>query len=409
MPWSVSNNPAACSASKPWAVTQTDSGEVVGCHATESAAHAQQAALYANTEEESKMLTAPREDLIRMNTQIRATDDGRTLVGYAAVFDNWTEINSWEGRFRERLMHGAFKRTLNNNRSSVKVLFNHGMDPTIGDKPLGKPRTMKEDDRGLYVEVPLDDTSYNRDIIASLDSGALDGMSFRMSVIREEWDRLESDLPERTIQEVRLYEFGPVTFPAYEATEAGVRAHAPKAFAAFQRSRSERDDPQCQVCAARAMAPQMTSYVPVMWPGWDVTTAGTTTTTPGIVMQRAETTPAETVASDTDEEIRDANDADETTDVASDSDTMPVTGDSPDSGDSPDNDRSASPDAGDADTETRDDSPDSGDSSETEDDVADAEIPRMSLTRKSIFVDHKLGEILERELTSANSRYSHLL
>lgn len=179
---------------------------------------------------------APREDLIRMTTTLRHQEDGNLLVGYAAVFNEDTEIDSWEGRFVERIAPGAFRKTLRERGDQVKVLFNHGMDPSIGDKPLGKPTVMKEDDRGLYVEVPLDDTSYNADIKALLRSGALDGMSFRMTVVNDDWDTPErkNALPERTIKEIRLYEFGPVTFPAYKATEAGVRAHGATAFEAWR-------------------------------------------------------------------------------------------------------------------------------------------------------------------------------
>lgn len=190
--------------------------------------------------------SAPRDDLIRMielpaaQMEFRAAEAGDTgghlgvLRGYAAVFNSDTVIDSWEGRFVERIAPGAFRNTLRDSGDRVKVLFNHGFDPSIGDKPLGKPRTMEEDSTGLYVEVPLDDTSYNRDIVASLRSGALDGQSFRFSVKREKWDDpAEADqLPVRTLQEVKLYEFGPVTFPAYSATTAGVRAR--EAYAAWR-------------------------------------------------------------------------------------------------------------------------------------------------------------------------------
>ena len=177
--------------------------------------------------------TAPRDDLIRMielpaaQIEFRASDEEGvigTLTGYAAVFNTDTVIDSWEGRFIERIAPGAFAKTLQERGDRIKVLFNHGFDPSIGDKPLGKPRVQREDRNGLYVEVPLDDTSYNRDLVASLRSGALDGQSFRFSVTREEWEEPEDALPVRTLSEVKLYEYGPVTFPAYEATTAGVRA-----------------------------------------------------------------------------------------------------------------------------------------------------------------------------------------
>ena len=93
---------------------------------------------------------------------------------------------------------------------------------------------MREDKRGLWVEVPIDDTSYGRDIVASLRSGALDGQSFRFSVKAEKWDdpKDPNGIPTRTIREVELFEFGPVTFPAYEATSAGVRSR--DAYAAWR-------------------------------------------------------------------------------------------------------------------------------------------------------------------------------
>lgn len=190
-----------------------------------------------------------REDLIRMvelpdsEMQVRADDsgDGRLLVGYPVVFNTWTEISGWEGNFVERIDPGALTKTLKERGDQVKVLFNHGLDPHIGEKPLGKPRTMSTDDRGLYVEVPLARTSYNEDLIELLRSGALDGMSFRFSVLRDEWveqpkvSKLNPKaLPERTITELRLYEVGPVTFPAYQATSAGVRARAREAFLAWR-------------------------------------------------------------------------------------------------------------------------------------------------------------------------------
>lgn len=175
-------------------------------------------------------LAAPRDDLIRMapGIEVRASDDGdgRTLFGYGAVFNSDTVIDSWEGKFVERIAPGAFKKTLKERGDQVKILFNHGMDPQIGDKPLGKASVLKEDKTGLYVEVPLSRTSYNEDLLALLNDDALDGMSFRFAVVKDEWEepKRKDQLPIRTIIECRLFELGPVTFPAYQAASAGVRS-----------------------------------------------------------------------------------------------------------------------------------------------------------------------------------------
>lgn len=172
----------------------------------------------------------PRDNLIRMNTDVRAdvADDGRRVLhGVPIVFNEWTTIRGWEGEFEESIAPGALTKTLDERGDRVKVLFNHGFDPSIGEKPLGKPSRQAVTDHGLEVEVPLSDTAYNRDLAALLDDGAIDGMSFKFGVVSDRWDNLDSDdgsLPRRTITELKLYEYGPVTFPAYEATTVGVRS-----------------------------------------------------------------------------------------------------------------------------------------------------------------------------------------
>lgn len=192
-------------------------------------------------------IDAPRDDLFRglaVLPEIRAEDDTESsslMVGHFAVFNRWTEIDSWfEGRFLERIVPGAFKKTFRENRESVKVQFDHGFDAFVGDAPLGPVDDLREDATGAYYEVPLLDTDYNRDrvlpmlqgrLMSGEQRGSVLGASFRFRVIVDEWndepgtsDHNPGGLPERTIKEVRLFEFGPVVFPAYEEATAGVRS-----------------------------------------------------------------------------------------------------------------------------------------------------------------------------------------
>lgn len=249
MPWHLSSSNPKCSG---WAVIK-DSTDVVGCHPTKEAAMKHMAALYANepeakmttTEDEVEVRDHPAEDLFRMlpldEARVQASPDGNTLYGYAAVFNSWADIdNPWEGEFQEQFSPGAFKRTLSARGDKIKILFNHGMDPAIGTKPLGKPRVLREDGKGLYIEVPLDDTSYNRDLKASLASGALDGMSVRMNVKDDSWETKDG-IEYRTITEAALMELGPVTFPAYEATTASIRSKAPDSTSPEPDDTSEED------------------------------------------------------------------------------------------------------------------------------------------------------------------------
>ena len=166
--------------------------------------------------------------------ELRAADeDGGmpTLFGHFAVFDRWTEINSWfEGHFLERIARGAFKKTFAENRDRIRALFQHGQDPQVGDKPLGPIEELREDEIGGYYEVPLLDTQYNRELVPGLEAG-LYGASFRFEVMREELEEEPAPskdnpkgLAQRTLKELRLFEFGPVTFPAYAEATADVRS-----------------------------------------------------------------------------------------------------------------------------------------------------------------------------------------
>jgi HK97 family phage prohead protease len=160
---------------------------------------------------------------IRAVTSPSATGGGAgapTIFGHFASFNEWTEINStFEGNFMERIAPGAFAHSLAQDRNRLRVLFQHGRDPQIGDKVLGIPTLLREDERGAQYEVPLLDTSYVADLIPGLQVGAY-GASFRFKVLREDLNesaRTSSynpkGLPERTIREAKVMEFGPVTIP----------------------------------------------------------------------------------------------------------------------------------------------------------------------------------------------------
>ncbi len=182
-----------------------------------------------------------------------------TLYGYFTRFDEWTEIDSWyEGNFMERFVGGAFKKTF--REQTPKVLFQHGMDGQCGDKPLGPPEVLREEDDGPYYEVPMLDTSYNRDLVPGLEAG-LYGASFRFSVMREEWvdepgvsDHNPKGLPERSVKEARCAEFGPVTFPAYPTATASVRSMTDEWLAARMTTQ-----PESQVRAVLAYLEQRDS------------------------------------------------------------------------------------------------------------------------------------------------------
>jgi HK97 family phage prohead protease len=184
------------------------------------------------------MTTPPIDNLVRAwidpeATVVRAKDDGdgSKMVGHFAVFNSWTRISSaYEGTFLERIAPGAVADTFDTRANQIRVLYDHGADPQIGNKPLGTPTVLREDSKGAYYEVDLFDSSYVNDLKPAIRAGQL-GASFRFKVTSESWEtptEARSDNPdrleERTITGAELYEFGPVTFPAYADASAGLRS-----------------------------------------------------------------------------------------------------------------------------------------------------------------------------------------
>lgn len=157
----------------------------------------------------------------------RASDDGLTLEGYAAVFDSPTVIEDWSGRFAERIKKGAFAKTI---QERTVLQFDHGHHPLIGSIPLGDITTLREDDKGLFVRARLSDNWLVEPVRDAIRSGAVNGMSFRFRVIHDEseegaeWAEELGAEKGVTLLEVAMPELGPVVFPAYEDTEVGVRA-----------------------------------------------------------------------------------------------------------------------------------------------------------------------------------------
>lgn len=143
--------------------------------------------------------------------------EGRTLSGYAAVFNLLSE-EMWG--MRERIRPGAFAKTI--QEGDIRACWNHNADYVLGRTKTG---TLKlwEDERGLKVEIKPPATSWADDCVESIRRGDVDQMSFGFQTVRDFWEGEEGQQV-RTLVEVRLFEVSPVTFPAYPQTDISVRA-----------------------------------------------------------------------------------------------------------------------------------------------------------------------------------------
>lgn len=165
-------------------------------------------------------MSVERRHLPQGHAAVRASGgaNGR-LDGYASVFEAIYAV----GEFDELVERGAFAGVLGD---PVAALFNHDPDHLLGDVASGTLR-LSEDETGLRYVVDMGDVDLDRFILDRVRRRMLTGSSFSFSVRPdgESWGTQENGRPLRRIRRLtRLFDVGPVTFPASESTVVAARA-----------------------------------------------------------------------------------------------------------------------------------------------------------------------------------------
>jgi HK97 family phage prohead protease len=151
------------------------------------------------------------------------------LEGYAAVFNSLSQEMCG---FRERIMPGAFTRTLS-EKPDVRCLINHDTNLVLG-RTIANTLRLAQDENGLTYSADLPDTSYANDLAESIRRGDVSQSSFGFRVAGQDWVT-ENKMDIRQITEVDLFDVSPVTFPAYTQTRVEIRS-----FIKFMEGETER-------------------------------------------------------------------------------------------------------------------------------------------------------------------------
>jgi HK97 family phage prohead protease len=146
-------------------------------------------------------------------------DEGSVITGYAARFGTLSEDL---GGFRETIIPGAFKRSLQTDRD-VKALFNHDPAGILGRKKYGTLR-VSEMAGGLHFRCVLPDTQTGRDVATLIKRGDVDSCSFAFEVDGsdgEQWSDVDDPLTGdrirlRSLVNVKLHDVSVLSAaPAY--------------------------------------------------------------------------------------------------------------------------------------------------------------------------------------------------
>jgi len=173
-----------------------------------------------------------------------AEGQGTKIVGYGATFNSLSENL---GGFREIIKPGSFDGVM---QDDVRGLFNHDHNFVLGRTKSGTLR-LTLDETGLRYEIDAPETQTVRDLVlAPLQRGDIDGSSFNFRVAHdgERWYYDDDGLLIREITKfARLYDVGPVAFPAYPDSAAASRsmqdfvASESRAQLELERERRERE------------------------------------------------------------------------------------------------------------------------------------------------------------------------
>lgn len=161
-----------------------------------------------------------------IEVEFRASnDDGKmTVEGRPIIYESRTII--YPG-FAEVIEKNAASEAL--NEKMAYLLWQH--DPA---QPMAsyKNDTLQhtEDERGVRIVADCSQTTWGRDGYEAVRNGIITKMSFAFRVEDQEWEEIKN--PDGSILNVRhiikfekIFDFSPVTFPAYNDTEIFKRAH----------------------------------------------------------------------------------------------------------------------------------------------------------------------------------------
>ena len=149
----------------------------------------------------------------------KKVSEKKVIQGYAVVFDSWTDISSWGEIWKECIRKGAFTQSLKEN--SILALYNHDFNNVLARKDVNMK--LVEDDKGLYFEIELPDTTQGNDLYELINKGIVNQCSFSGYVRKNLWSEDNGGNVLREILEIDLIEITITPIPAYEVTEAEVK------------------------------------------------------------------------------------------------------------------------------------------------------------------------------------------
>lgn len=156
----------------------------------------------------------------RALVEVRASEDRRTIGGYAAKFNRYSQNL---GGFVEQIDARFFNKSAGDGWPHVLARYNHDDNMLLGTTEGGTLRLGLDGEGLTYdVDVPLS----RGDVFELVQRGDVAKSSFAFRVFEDDWHINDQDFLVRTLVSGQLVDVAPVNSPAYMDTSTGLRSLA---------------------------------------------------------------------------------------------------------------------------------------------------------------------------------------
>lgn len=163
-------------------------------------------------------------ELRSLDNNLESEGEGLLVKGYVNETNSWSQdlvgkpktLRSRKlVKWKERVLPGVFNEALS-RAPKVDFLAEHKKEKILASTKNDSLQLI-EDDRGLYMEAKISETSWGRDYFTLITDRLIEGMSFGMKVLEDKWYYIGNEL-RRDILKIDIYEISAVKNPAYPVT-----------------------------------------------------------------------------------------------------------------------------------------------------------------------------------------------
>lgn len=188
----------------------------------------------------AKLASLPcgREYRERGKVELRADDKGRTIDMFVPYGSESVDMG-----FIEIVEPGAMKRSIDASRGSrradIFALWSHDSSQPLARQSNGSLTIEERSDGVTAAAILVPEIDFHQRTLQLAKANLIRGTSFGFEAIHDDWEYDKDGNAVRHLEEIRVFEFSPVVFPAYQESDVDARSALAQATATVGQDVSE--------------------------------------------------------------------------------------------------------------------------------------------------------------------------